>query len=77
MTLDSFSKWMPTFGIIGMLALQTQFVSISAFNDMSDRILLMEKVLVRMEIHSSIDLRHEKILTEHGSRIRTLELDTL
>ena len=77
MTLDSFSKWMPTFGIIGMLALQTQFVSISAFNDMSDRILLMEKVLVRMEIHSSIDQRHEKILTEHGSRIRTLELDTL
>ena len=77
MPLDSFSKWMPTFGIIGMLALQTQFVSISAFNDMSDRILLMEKVLVRMEIHSSIDLRHEKILTEHGSRIRTLELDTL
>ena len=72
--LDSLSKWMPTIGVVGMLALQTQFVTISDFDAMSERILIMEKVLVRMEVHSTNDQRHDEILADHEFRIRSIEL---
>ena len=71
--INSLSKWIPAAGVIALLVLQTQFVTVSKFEKISDRILVMEKVLIRLEQAAVVDKHHERLLSDHEARIRVLE----
>ena len=70
-------KLLTVFALLSVAFLGTKFVSRDEFkeaNDMlSGRIGKIEEVLIRMEANYETDKRHDMLLADHESRIRTIE----
>lgn len=76
-TLDIGLKLSAPIGVCVMLYLQTQFVTRPEFQKVSERadarLTKIEEVLIRMESAAEVDRRHDTVLNDHETRIRTLE----
>ena len=75
--LDTLVKLATPVGVIAMLILQSQFVTRSEFQkslELTDaRLAKIETVLIRMESGAETDKRHDASISDHETRIRTLE----
>jgi hypothetical protein len=71
--LEMLARIVTPVGVILLLALQTQFVTRSEFETANARLDKMEQVLIRMERGAEVDMRHDSILADHETRIRSLE----
>jgi hypothetical protein len=70
---DTFLKVATTGALIGVALLGTRFVTKEEFRDANARIEKMEAVLIRMEAQYETDRRHDSLLADHESRLRSLE----
>jgi hypothetical protein len=74
---DLLLKVLPAVASVIFIVLSSQFVSRSEFIATSDRfsgrIEQIEKLLIRMESSQEKDRMHDQILSDHETRIRTLE----
>jgi hypothetical protein len=70
---DTFLKVATTGALIGVALLGTRFVTKEEFRDANARIEKIEAVLIRMEAQYETDRRHDALLADHESRLRTLE----
>jgi len=70
---DTFLKVATTGALIGVALLGTKFVTKEEFRDANARIEKIEAVLIRMEAQYETDRRHDALLADHESRLRTLE----
>ena len=70
-------KLLTIFALLSVAFLGTKFVSRDEFKEANDvlsgRIGKIEEVLIRMEANYETDKRHDMILADHESRIRTIE----
>lgn len=70
-------KLLTVFALLSVAFLGTKFVSRDEFKEANDilsgRIGKIEEVLIRMEANYETDKRHDILLADHESRIRTLE----
>lgn len=71
--LELLARVVTPVGVLVLLALQTQFVTRSEFEQANTRLDKIEQVLIRMERGAEVDMRHDALLADHESRIRTLE----
>ena len=64
-------------GVVVMLWMQSQFVTRAEFANSSERVdtrlSKIETVLIRMEAGAESDKRHDALLADHETRIRTME----
>ena len=76
-SLDVGLKLATPVGVVIMLWLQSQFVTRSEFSNSSERVdtrlSKIETVLIRMEAGAEADKRHDVMLADHETRIRTIE----
>jgi hypothetical protein len=76
-TIDVAAKLAAPVGVVVMLWLQSQFVTrvefTRAYEKTDARLSKIEEVLIRMEASAEVDRRHDNILNDHETRIRTLE----
>ena len=74
---DFILKALPALASIVFILLSTQFVSRTEFlatsEKFSGRIEAIEKLLIRLESSQETDRRHDAILADHETRLRTLE----
>jgi bifunctional ADP-heptose synthase (sugar kinase/adenylyltransferase) len=70
---DTFLKVATTGALIVVALLGTRFVTKEEFRDANQRIEKIEAVLIRMEAQYETDKRHDALLADHESRLRTLE----
>ena len=70
---DFILKIATTVALIAVALLGTKFVTKEEFISANQRIEKIEAVLIRMEQNAITDDRHDRILSDHESRIRTLE----
>jgi hypothetical protein len=70
-------KLLTIFALLSVAFLGTKFVSRDEFKEANDvlsgRIGKIEEVLIRMEANYETDKRHDMLLADHESRIRTIE----
>jgi hypothetical protein len=70
-------KLLTVFALLSVAFLGTKFVSRDEFKEANDvlsgRIGKIEEVLIRMEANYETDKRHDILLADHESRIRTIE----
>jgi hypothetical protein len=70
-------KLLTVFALLSVAFLGTKFVSRDEFKEANDvlsgRIGKIEEVLIRMEANYETDKRHDMLLADHESRIRTIE----
>ena len=70
-------KLLTIFALLSVAFLGTKFVSRDEFKEANDvlsgRIGKIEEVLIRMEANYETDKRHDILLADHESRLRTLE----
>jgi hypothetical protein len=70
-------KLLTVFALLSVAFLGTKFVSREEFKEANDvlsgRIGKIEEVLIRMEANYETDKRHDMLLADHESRIRTIE----
>lgn len=70
-------KLLTIFALLSVAFLSTKFVSHAEFKQANDllsgRIGKIEEVLIRMEANYETDKRHDMLLADHESRIRTIE----
>lgn len=66
-------KIVTTATLIVVALLGTRFVTKDEFIASNQRIEKIEAVLIRMEQNAITDARHENILNDHETRIRSLE----
>ncbi len=70
-------KLLTVFALLSVAFLGTKFVSRDEFKEANDalsgRIGKIEEVLIRMEANHETDKRHDLLLADHESRIRSLE----
>jgi hypothetical protein len=66
-------KVVTTLTLIAVALLGTKFVTKDEFTSTNQRIEKIEAVLIRMEQNAITDARHENILNDHETRIRSLE----
>ena len=71
--LELLARIITPVGVVLLLALQTQFVTRGEFEATNARLDKIEQVLIRMERGAEVDVRHDSILSDHETRIRTLE----
>jgi hypothetical protein len=62
-----------TVALLAVALLGTKFVTKDEFVAANTRIEKIEAVLIRMEQNAITDARHDNILNDHESRIRTIE----
>jgi hypothetical protein len=72
-TLSQAARLITPIGVVALLALQSQFVTRGEFASTTARIQKIEEVLIRMEVQSVTDIRHDNILSDHEARIRNIE----
>jgi len=76
-SLDVGLKLSAPIGVAVMLYLQTQFVTRPEFAKVYERtdarLSKIEEVLIRMEASAETDRRHDVVLNDHESRLRSLE----
>lgn len=70
---DVLAKWVAPIGVVALLVLQSQFVTVNDFRSLSGRVDGLELLLVRMESQRETDTLHNKILSDHETRLRSLE----
>ena len=70
-------KLLTVFALLSVAFLGTKFVSREEFKEANDvlsgRIGKIEEVLIRMEANYETDKRHDLLLADHETRIRSLE----
>lgn len=75
--IDAASKVATPVGVAAILWLNSQYVTRSEFavasERLSNRVEKIEQVLIRMEASAITDKRHDDLLVDHETRIRTLE----
>jgi hypothetical protein len=62
-----------TAALLGVALLGTKFVTKEEFTAANTRIEKIEAVLIRMEANAETDKRHDILLADHETRLRTLE----
>ena len=70
---DTVLKVATTLALLAVALLGTKFVTKEEFTTANARIEKIEAVLIRMEANAETDKRHDLILADHESRLRTLE----
>lgn len=64
-------------GVVVMLWMQSHFVTRAEFANSSERVdtrlSKIETVLIRMEAGAEADKRHDALLADHETRLRTIE----
>lgn len=75
--LDITLKALPAIAAVVFLLISSKFVTreeyLATSDKFSGRIEAVEKLLIRMESSAETDKRHDAVLADHESRIRTLE----
>jgi hypothetical protein len=70
---DTVLKVATTLALLAVALLGTRFVTKEEFTAANTRIEKIEAVLIRMEANAETDKRHDALLADHESRLRTLE----
>ncbi len=70
---DTLLKIATTGALLAVALLGTKFVTKEEFTAANSRIEKIEAVLIRMEANAETDKRHDALLADHESRLRTLE----
>lgn len=70
---DTGLKIATTVALLAVALLGTKFVTKEEFVAANTRIEKIEAVLIRMEANAITDARHDNLLNDHETRIRTLE----
>lgn len=75
--IENYWKYITPFAVLFMAYMQTQFVGKNEFQAHTEKIFSrvekIEQILIRMESGAENDKRHEHLLNDHETRIRTLE----
>jgi hypothetical protein len=75
--IENYWKYITPFAVLFMAYMQTQFVGKTEFQAHAEKIFSrvekIEQILIRMESGAETDKRHDQTLTDHETRIRTLE----
>jgi len=76
-SLDIGLKMATPVGVVVMLWMQSHFVTRAEFANSSERVdtrlSKIETVLIRMEAGAEADKRHDALLADHETRLRTIE----
>ena len=70
---DTILKVATTGALLAVALLGTRFVTKEEFTTANSRIEKIEAVLIRMEAQYETDKRHDALLADHESRLRSLE----
>jgi hypothetical protein len=70
---DTILKVATTGALLAVALLGTRFVTKEEFTAANSRIEKIEAVLIRMEAQYETDKRHDALLADHESRLRSLE----